>query len=205
MSVTSLLAFWGVSALFIITPGADWAYAISAGIHRGVRPAVLGLLSGHALATFVVAGGVGAVLAQIPGALLTLTITGSLYLVWLGVGALRATAFTPESSSAVASSAGGWWVRGFGVSGLNPKLFLLFFAVLPPFTDPNADWPLALQIAVFGAVHIASCAVVYHLIGYGAGRLLGERPGAARMVSRLSGAAMIAIGMLLIFEMVFGR
>ncbi len=36
-----MMAFWAVSFLFVITPGADWAYAISAGL-RGhtVVPAV---------------------------------------------------------------------------------------------------------------------------------------------------------------------
>ena len=31
MAVTTLAAFWAVSVLFVLTPGADWAYAIAAG------------------------------------------------------------------------------------------------------------------------------------------------------------------------------
>lgn len=63
MSLNMLAAFWAVSALFVITPGADWAYAISAGIkgHR-VVPAVAGMLSGHLVATLIVAAGVGTVI-----------------------------------------------------------------------------------------------------------------------------------------------
>lgn len=51
-------AFWLVSMLFILTPGADWAYAIAAGIreHR-VAPAVNGMLIGHTLAIIIVAAG----------------------------------------------------------------------------------------------------------------------------------------------------
>jgi threonine/homoserine/homoserine lactone efflux protein len=46
--------------LLIMTPGADWAYAISAGINgRRVVPAVMGLMSGHLLATLIVVAGVG--------------------------------------------------------------------------------------------------------------------------------------------------
>ena len=52
MTLSVLAAFWAVSFLFIITPGADWAYAISAGMRgRLVTPAVAGMLSGHLLAT----------------------------------------------------------------------------------------------------------------------------------------------------------
>ena len=57
--------FWVVSFLLIMTPGADWAYAISAGINgRRVVPAVVGLMSGHLLATLVVVAGVGVVICS---------------------------------------------------------------------------------------------------------------------------------------------
>ncbi|PTU04584.1 lysine transporter LysE, partial [Pseudomonas sp. HMWF031] len=47
MTLSVFVAFWAVSILFVITPGADWAYAISAGLKgRVVIPAVGGLLSG---------------------------------------------------------------------------------------------------------------------------------------------------------------
>lgn len=66
-------------------PGADWAYAISAGMRgRWVMPAVAGMLSGHFLATLVVAAGVGSLLAGHPLALTLLTLAGCTYLLWLG-------------------------------------------------------------------------------------------------------------------------
>ena len=82
--------FWVVSFLLIMTPGADWAYAISAGINgRRVVPAVMGLMSGHLLATLIVVAGVGVVIAQHPLALTGLTVAGAVYLLWLGIGLLR--------------------------------------------------------------------------------------------------------------------
>src|SRR5215207_7749902 len=68
MPVAVIAAFWAVSFLFVITPGADWAYAIAAGLrHRTVLPAVGGLLAGHLAATAVVAAGVGALVARSAG------------------------------------------------------------------------------------------------------------------------------------------
>lgn len=87
-----------------------------------------------------------------------------------------------------------------GISGLNPKMFLLFLALLPRFTRPDAPWPVAAQIAVLGLVHVASCAVVYTGVGAGARRLLRTRPTAARTVTRISGAVVVAIGVLLLVE-----
>ena len=89
MAGGTVTAFWAVSFLFVVTPGADWAYAIAAGLrHRVVLPAVGGLLAGHLVATAVVAAGVGALVARLPLLLTVLTLAGALYLVWLGTGTL---------------------------------------------------------------------------------------------------------------------
>lgn len=192
--------------LFVLTPGADLAYTISAGLrYRSVFPAIAGLLSGHLLATAVVAAGVAALLAGSPTVLGALTIAGSAYLVWLGVGMLRhpATIQVDPADGTINSSARSPWrqaVQGFGVSGLNPKVFLLFLALLPQFVAAAAAWPLTAQIVVLGLVHVANCATVYTGVGLTARRVLGSRPAAARWVSRISGAVMIVIGTLLIAE-----
>jgi threonine/homoserine/homoserine lactone efflux protein len=194
MAVAAIAAFWGVSILFVVTPGADWAYAITAGMRQRT------MLTGHVTATLVVAAGVGALISGLPGALTVLTLAGSLYLVWLGITTLHSPAVVRAGDQQAATSPFSWWWKGFGVSGLNPKVFLLFLAILPQFTDRTADWPLAAQIVVLGLVHVASCAVVYLVVGFGADRLLRSRPSAARIVSRVSGIAMIAIGAFLLIE-----
>ena len=200
MPFESLAAFWVLSLLFVITPGADWAYAISAGLRGRVVPAVAGLLSGHLAATAIVAAGVGTLLAGVPVALAGLTAVGAAYLIWLGIGTVRKPA-TPVAGEV--SEPGSWWrwaAKGAGVSGLNPKVFLLFLALLPQFTNSNANWPLWWQIIVLGLVHTASCAAVYTAVGVGARTVLGARPRAARIVTRFSGAAMIGIGGFLLIE-----
>jgi threonine/homoserine/homoserine lactone efflux protein len=201
MAVGTVAAFWAVSFLFVVTPGADWAYAIAAGLrHPTVVPAVGGLLAGHLAATAVVAAGVAALVARSPLVLTTLTAAGAVYLVWLGITTLA----QPSAPHAGAEQAADSWVRqaakGAGTSGLNPKVFLLFLALLPQFTDPAADWPLPVQIAVLGLVHVASCAVVYTGVGSGARLVLQARPAAARAVTRFSGTAMVLIGVVLLVE-----
>ncbi len=206
MPVAMIAAFWAVSMLFVLTPGADWAYAISSGLrHRSVVPAIGGLLSGHLLATIVVAAGVAALLAGSPAVLLLLTVAGAAYLVWLGISMLRQP---PEVEIGPDDAAGSAWrqaIKGFGISGLNPKVFLLFLALLPQFVVATATWPVAAQIMVLGLVHVANCAVVYTGVGIGARRVLGARPAAARWVSRISGAAMIIIGTILIVEQILSH
>lgn len=202
MALSLFAAFWIVSALFIITPGADWAYVISAGIRgQAVMPAIAGLLSGHLLATLVVAAGVGALVAGMPAALTGLTVAGAVYLLWLGVGMLRQHA-TPGVADNVQEmgSAWRWAVKGLCVSGLNPKVFLLFLALMPQFTDPASAWPVSVQIAALGGLHIVTCAAVYTLVGIGSRAVLQARPQAAKRVSQVSGALMVLIAALLLAE-----
>lgn len=106
MTLATLAAFWGVSLLFIVTPGADWAYAISAGLrNRSPIPAVAGMLTGHFGATLVVAAGVGALVASWPIALTALTVGGAGYLIWIGIGMLRSPGVAPGPDSTVAPAA----------------------------------------------------------------------------------------------------
>ena len=204
MAPETVATFWAVSLLFVITPGADWAYAISAGLrHRTVVPAVGGLLAGHLLATVVVAAGVATIVARSPTVLTALTLTGAAYLVWLGAGMLTGPAASPEAGT---DPEPGSWLRqavtGLGISGLNPKVLLLFLALLPQFVNVDAVWPLAIQIAALGLVHVTSCAVIYTIVGTGARSVLRARPSAAHAVTRLSGAAMVLVGGVLVVEQV---
>ena len=201
MSLSMFAAFWAVSVLFVITPGADWAYAISAGIRgRRVMPAVAGMLSGHLVATLIVAAGVGSWIAGVPGVLSALTVAGAGYLLWLGIGMLRHPSAPVAGQDEDVGSRLKWALKGFCISGLNPKVFLLFLALLPQFTDVHAAWPLPLQMTALGLVHVVSCGVVYLLVGYGSGTMLRTRPRAALNVSRISGGLMILIAVLLLAE-----
>jgi threonine/homoserine/homoserine lactone efflux protein len=148
-----------------------------------------------------VAAGVAAVVARTPAILTVLTLAGATYLVWLGVGTLRgATAPQASDHASVPSSRLRQAMTGAGISGLNPKVFLLFLALLPQFTDPAGTWPLAGQIVALGLVHVATCAVVYLAVGTGARAVLAARPSAAARVTRISGAAMVVIGIVLLIE-----
>lgn len=202
VTVGTVAAFWAVSFLFVLTPGADWAYAIAAGLrHRTVLPAVGGMLTGHLLMTAVVAAGVAALVARRPMLMTVLMMMGAVYLIWLGAMMLA----RPATSVPAAGDPAPWSgfrqvVTGLGVSGLNPKVLLLFVALLPQFTDTSGTWPLALQIVALGAVHTLSCAVVYIGVGTGARRVLRARPAAARVVTAVSAVVMIALGGLLLIE-----
>ncbi len=200
MAWGAVLAFWGTSFLLVITPGADWAFVINAGLRgRSVLPAVTGLLLGYVALTAVVAAGVGTLVAGSSVALGALTFAGAGYLIWLGVGALRhPTDPAAARDGTDAASTRAQVLKGAGISGLNVKGLILFISLLPAFSTTGAALPVTGQIAVLGLVHIVSCGVVYTMVGMTARRVLSARRSLARGVSRFSGAAMVAIGGVLV-------
>ena len=195
-----VVAFWGVSMLFIMSPGADWSYAISAGIHKRVLPSVTGLLFGHVLATLIVAAGLGLVLAQHPQALMVLSLLGAAYLAWMGWQMFRQPAAPTAGEQMDDTHWGKWCWKGLCVSGLNPKVLLLFLALLPQFICPNQDSSITVQILALGLVHIISCAAVYFAVGFASQAVLSARPKAAWVVGKVSGVMMVGIALLIAFE-----
>jgi threonine/homoserine/homoserine lactone efflux protein len=198
-----VLAFWGVTVLLLVLPGPDRAFTLASGLRdRVVYPAVGGLMLGYAILTAVVAAGVGALVARNPVVLTVLTVVGTGYLVYLGVTVLArpGTQHRPANEDAPTAS----WRRrvlvGVGVSGLNPKGLLLFLALLPQFTDPDGTWPIPAQIAVLGLAFVLSCGAFYSALGLSARTILKARPAESRLVSRVSGTAMILLGLLLLVE-----
>jgi threonine/homoserine/homoserine lactone efflux protein len=201
MAISTVTAFWAVSILLVLVPGADWAYAIAAGLHdRSVLPAVAGLLAGYAALTVAVSAGVAALVASWAPALAALTVLGALYLIWLGITTLT----RPQAPSATAGHDSQPPIRravkGLGISGLNPKALLLFLALLPQFAARSGHLPFAVQTALLGLIHILNCALVYSCVGTAARRILRARPALVTAVTRCSGAAMIVIGILLAAE-----
>ncbi|MEU6684070.1 LysE family translocator [Streptomyces sp. NPDC046832] len=208
MDTTTLAAFVAVDLLLVFTPGADWAYAITAGLRdRSVVPAVAGLVAGYAGYTLLAVAGLVVVVASSGTLLTALTMAGAGYLVWLGWGVLRQPAVLTAAEEEVGdggASRGRVLLRGIGISGLNPKALLLYFSLFPQFIDPAGAWPVAGQTGLLGSLHMVACAVVYLTVGVLARTVLRTRPSAARAVTRVSGAMMITIGVFLLAERLAG-
>ncbi|WP_041528163.1 LysE family translocator [Paracoccus aminophilus] len=212
MDASLLFAFWLLSISLVMTPGADWACAITAGMgQRALLPALSGMLLGYVWVTLLVAAGAGALVVHFPLLLRALTVLGAGYLLWLGMQALRhppvpaaaGTGTGPEIEIAPGATAGrafGWVKRGFVVSGTNPKVLLLFLALLPQFTTPKATLPVPMQVAALGGIQIVNCALVLWLVGQGARVILRRKPEAARWLGLFSGGAMIVIALALLAE-----
>ena len=217
MDMQLLLACWGMMTLMVLLPGPDWAYIIAAGTQdRTIVPSIAGILVGYLAAVAAVAVGVGAAVAAMPWVLIGLTFAAAGYLSFLGIRVLwQPPALAVGGSVDLGDGAAAGraaeratprpWLRlvqGAGVSGLNPKGLLVLVVLLPQFTDAAGAWPIPVQLAVLGLIFVASCALVYSVVGVGAKAVLRARPSAMRILSRVSGGAMVVLAVVLVVEQV---
>lgn len=220
MNEQLLLACWGMMTLMVLLPGPDWAYILAAGTRdRTIVPALAGILTGYLAVVSAVAVGVGAAVAALPWVIVALTFAAAGYLSYLGIRVLRKPPVLAavDASGRPADGAGGpapavdgeaaprpWrrFAEGAGVSGLNPKGLLVLVVLLPQFTDAAGAWPIPVQLAALGLIFVGSCALVYSVVGVTARAMLRARPSAMRLVSRVSGAAMVVLAVALVVEQV---
>lgn len=203
MDVDAVLSFWLISMMFILTPGVDWAYAISAGIAGDkIIAAVSGLMLGHFVAILLVVAGVGSLLSALPVLLNTIALAGAMYLVWIAVSLFKSPPVPTNHATDSSVQSDATWIRkGFLISGLNPKVMLLFVALLPQFITPSGLSP-QIQLFILGMIHFIGCTIVYFLVSIFARRILSNSPGTARRFSRISASILMLLGAGLVFDAV---
>jgi threonine/homoserine/homoserine lactone efflux protein len=199
------LAFVIASALFIQVPGPSLLFTIGRALTVGRRDALLSVV-GNALGittqVFLVAVGLGAVVAASTQAYLVLKIAGAAYVVWLGVQAIRhradaRAALGAVDHLAVARVSARRSLRiGFTVGLTNPKTVVFFVAFLPQFVNEpagHAGAQLALLGLVFGAMCVASDSV-WALAASKARDWFARRPQRLDRLGVAGGVMMIGLG-----------
>jgi threonine/homoserine/homoserine lactone efflux protein len=197
--VAHLLAFLGISALVIVTPGQDTALTIrnslAAGRRGGVSTAA-GVSSGQALWAISAAAGVTALLRASEPAFLALRLAGSVYLVYLGVQALRAALRRAHPVDLAPQRR----VRGFRqgvISNLgNPKMAVFFTSLLPQF---GSSFPALLALGVVFCAMTLVWLSGYAFIVAKAGDVL-RRTRVRRVLDGLTGAVLVGLGLRLATE-----
>ncbi|SMH42919.1 Threonine/homoserine/homoserine lactone efflux protein [Rathayibacter oskolensis] len=199
ISPEHFLAFVLASVALIVVPGPSVLFTISRSIAFGRRAGVLSVL-GNALgvtpAVLAVAFGVGAVVASSVLAFTVVKLAGAVYLVWLGVHAIRHRhAHTGTSSVAPVSS---WTLlrQGFVVALTNPKTIAFFVAVLPQFVDPAAG-PVWTQLLLLGLTFQALALICDSVWALAAGTARAWFASSPRRMSTLTGTGgvmMIGLG-----------
>lgn len=207
LTLNQLAGFLLASMLITLAPGPDNLQVLSLGMARGRKPGIafgLGCAVGCLNHTLLAALGVSALIATSPVAFQTLKLAGGLYLIWLGIQAVRQTQAPACQSVTQASSESErqLFVRGLLANAINPKVVLFFLAFLPQFVDKSGA-PGGWQIMQLGLLFTVQAALIFFAIGWFAGAI-GERlartPGLSLWLDRLAGGIFVLLGARLIGE-----
>jgi threonine/homoserine/homoserine lactone efflux protein len=175
-TISGLAAFALVCLGMVLTPGPNMIYLISRSISQGTSAGFLSLVGvAHGLVVYMICAsfGITALLFAVPYAYDALRLSGAAYLLWLAWQALRPGGRSPFQVKPLAADPPVTLVlMGLLTSLLNPKIAMLYLALLPQFIDPDRGSILVQSLAL-GTTQIVISVSVNGLIALSAGSIAG--------------------------------
>jgi len=204
--LSALLGFALVSFGMVLTPGPNMIYLISRSIAQGSSAGMVslgGVALGFVFYMLCAAFGITALLLAVPYAYDALRLGGALYLLWLAWQVLKPNGRSPfQARELPVDGPRKLFAMGFLTNLLNPKIAMLYLALLPQFIDP-ADGSVLMQSIVFGTVQIVISVSVHVLIALTAGSItgfLGTRPAWLKAQRWLMGTLLAGFALKLALE-----
>jgi threonine/homoserine/homoserine lactone efflux protein len=202
----ALLGFALVSLGMVLTPGPNMIYLISRSITQGRLAGLIslgGVALGFVFYMLCAAFGITALLFAVPYAYDALRLAGAAYLLWLAWQALKPNGRSPFQVRELAvDGPRKLFAMGFVTNLLNPKIAMLYLALLPQFIDP-AQGSVLTQSVVFGLIQIVISVSVNAMIALAAGsisRFLGTRPTWLLLQRWLMGTVLAGLALRMAFE-----
>lgn len=181
-SYASLAGFALVSLGMVLTPGPNMIYLISRSITQGSAAGIIslgGVALGFVFYMLCAAFGITALLFAVPYAYDALRLAGAAYLLWLAWQALKPGGRSPfQVRKLRVDGPRKLFAMGLLTNLLNPKIAMLYLALLPQFIDPVAGSVLVQSLAL-GSIQIFISVSVNAMIALTAGSIaafLGARP-----------------------------
>lgn len=203
LGVGQLVAFVGATAILVVAPGPSVLAVISRAIVFGRRSAAMTALGGGAALAaqlLVVGFGLGAVIADRPGVLTSITLVGAVLLAYLGVQGVRrrkaVAAAAVAGGTPATRRAAGAFRHGVLVGVVNPKRLLIPVVVVPQFVAPTSGYPTGQLLALTG-IAVLTAITIDAAVGVVAAAARGWLSRSVRRLERvggLAGAAMVAFG-----------
>jgi len=208
MYILNVEAFLIAITLLTIVPGIDTVLVIRNSSRSGSKDGVvtsLGICLGLFVHATFSAVGISAILLQSAELFQVMKWVGAAYLIWLGIGGLRAAlkghaGMAIDNAAANAFNARRSLKEGFLSNVLNPKTAVFYLAFLPQFIDPEHS-PF-IQSMMMAAIHFV-IAMVWQcgLVGMvsSAKRLFASNL-AMRWMEGATGAVLVFLGLKLVLE-----
>lgn len=193
MTTDSYFAFVLAALALALVPGPTVTVIIANSLRYGTRAGlmnVLGTQVGVVIWLGIAAIGLEAAIQVMGGWFVLLRYSGAAYLVWLAF-----KLFMSKGDLAVAADRarprGSFFLQGFVVIVSNPKMLVLFGALIPPFIPAGAD--VARMTLILGGTFMIIAAIgdtAYALAAGGAGAWLSRKR--MRAIEIISGSCLVS-------------
>jgi threonine/homoserine/homoserine lactone efflux protein len=201
ISAAHLIGFTLASLVIIVIPGPGVLFVVGRALAHGRRTA-LATAAGHAAGNYAVAAcvavGLGTLLQRSAQVFTVVKLAGALYLVFLGVQAIRHRHSLAAAMSSAAGASDGWRALrdGFIVGITNPKTFILFGAILPQFVNRGAgNVPAQMLLLALISVGLGlACDSTWGLTASLVRGWFARSPRRYALVGGAGGLAMIGVG-----------
>jgi threonine/homoserine/homoserine lactone efflux protein len=207
MTLESYLLFVVASIVLCVVPGPDLAYLLSRCIAQGKKAglfAALGINAGSYVHLAAAITGLSAILLTSSVAFTAVKWLGALYLIYLGISALRGGGNSALVFTSQLPGERSWPVfwQGFISDVLNPKVAIFFLALLPQFVEAGASNPISQLILLGITVNVIQLMVNFILISISARVTNGLRrnESVTKWLKRAMGVTFIGLGARLAFE-----
>ncbi|EME52512.1 lysine exporter protein LysE/YggA [Amycolatopsis decaplanina DSM 44594] len=201
LTIFTLLTFTAAAAVIVIVPGPDQALLLQTSAAAG-RPAAVrtagGVLLGIVLWGVASVLGLSALLANGSVAFRIVTVVGAVYLVWLGITALRSAVSAAHPAPRREDRGNsGFFLRGLLMNCLNPKIGLFYLSILPQFLPGSAASALGPELVLF-AIYVTVSALWLFGFAFAAGSLhpFLNRPRVKRTLDSVVGVILLGLGVM---------
>jgi homoserine/homoserine lactone efflux protein len=200
--VDTLILFFVTDLFMCLTPG-PVVIAVTAQQLSGKTRGTLGLMGGIHIGNFIwygmVAFGFITLLKNAPNIFYTLQVGGLMFLLYLGIRALR------SGSAATLPKAEGkdYWsgfATGLAIHMANPKALLFYSVILPPFI--NAQQPILPQIATLALITVVTETIGMSSYAFAASRVRKLDLAASQLhrLNQASGVILIGAAIILFWR-----
>lgn len=182
VSGTAVLAVGTIALGMVLTPGPNMIYLVSRTVTQGRAAGLVslgGVAAGFACYLLATTLGLTAVFSVVPSLYAVVKLLGALYLGWLAVQALKPSGRSPfEVGPLAVDSRRRLFLMGWLTNLLNPKIAVMYVALIPQFVDLSAG-SVWLQSLMLGSVQIGVALTLNAAIVLAAGSIatfLATRP-----------------------------
>jgi threonine/homoserine/homoserine lactone efflux protein len=204
VEMSVLGAFVVAVAALVMSPGPDTMLILRTTLASGPKvglATVAGVQLGLAFHTVLAVLGVSLIIASSPMLFKTVAVAGAGYLGWLGVQGLRGGGALSLQDGGPLVGTGKALRDAIVCNVLNPKVILLFLALLPNFVDTGRD-DVAAQLITLAAVLIAINTLWQAPMVWAAEavRRWLVSPAVARAMARGAGVVLLAFAFLMLYQ-----